>query len=89
VVVPAGAFPNLNNNAFAQLSTQIVFSGAGTFIPVNGMNIGVSGSAGVWGGNGSGTGFSFDVSLNGVDWGINGLAITGNGQFNYIPLGNS
>jgi len=88
VVVPAGAFPNLNNNAFAQLSTQIVFSGPGNAVTVNGMNIGVSGSAGVRGGNGSGAGFSFDVSLNGVDWGINGLAIGGNGQFNCIPLGN-
>lgn len=81
-------FPNLNNNASAELDTSITFTGPGTTVIVNGMNIAVSGTVGVQGGIGSGAGFAFDVSLNGVDWGINSASLSGNGQLTCTALGN-
>jgi len=81
-------FPNLNNNAAAELDTFITFTGPGTTQIVNGMNIVVDGSAGAFGGSGVGVGFAFDVELNGVDWGINGAALSGTGQFFCTAMGN-
>jgi hypothetical protein len=83
----SGGIPRFLGNVSAQFDTDIVFTGPGATVLVNGMNLDISGTLTAFGGRNSSVGLTFNVLLGGVGWGAN-MNLVGDGTFTCTSLGN-